>query len=410
MSRRSVLAKVRSFGTEGRKGDPAEELPGSDHVFEHIVFRGSDIKDLQVVSAAPAYTPPPPLNDPSIVSPAKEPAAPQPVAKSETRAPKPTVDDVTSKMGQLEVKEAEKPKEKKQRAPKPSTDAAPKPAISAEPPATEKEKPARSEVSPAANVQAQGQADGNQQVSQVDGNRGPRPSSQQQNANGTRGGRGGFRGGRGRGAGYRGPRMKIPDNDFDFESANAKFNKSEIVAEAIQPAVEVKVEVPTTDDDQKTFYNKTSSFFDDISCDSKDRAGGERRVMRGFEERKLNMETFGQTSIDNRGYNRRGGYRRGGGRGGRGGQRYNHNNNTGGNGGNGGNSNYNNNNGNAARPQQDEIEVKHLSNQTCLSMFEAVWNVCLAFQNSKVFKGHFYVDSICSAVVVTEAEWLEWVE
>ncbi|KAK3387526.1 Scd6-like Sm domain-containing protein [Podospora didyma] len=135
-----------------------------------------------------------------------------------------------------------------------------------------------------------------------------------------------------RGRGPRPTKVEVPDSDFDFASANAKFNKQEVVKEAIagSPLVETaNGELPTPEavvdapESVPPAYNKTRSFFDNISSEAKDRQenagpkpGG--REWRGEEQRR-NMETFGQGSVDGSGYRGfRGGRGRGRGRGGRG--------------------------------------------------------------------------------------------
>lgn len=129
---------------------------------------------------------------------------------------------------------------------------------------------------------------------------------------------------RGRGRGGRPAKVEVPDADFDFAQSNAKFNKEDVVKEAIagSPASEAPA-VPVTEGSEPlegavpVAYNKSRSFFDNISSEARERAenhgqkpGG--REWRGEEQRR-NMETFGQGSVD-------GGYRnyRGRGRGGRG--------------------------------------------------------------------------------------------
>lgn len=149
-----------------------------------------------------------------------------------------------------------------------------------------------------------------------------------------RGGHQGQRGGRG-GARNQHKKIEVPESDYDFETANAKFNKQDLVKEAIasgSPAAEVEAlaNEPEADETESfsappasvpNLYNRTASFFDNISSESRDReenntarAGG--REWRG-EEEKRNIETFGQGSVDGyRGRGRGRGYRgRGYGRG-----------------------------------------------------------------------------------------------
>ncbi|KAH7367170.1 putative G2/M phase checkpoint control protein Sum2 [Plectosphaerella cucumerina] len=141
--------------------------------------------------------------------------------------------------------------------------------------------------------------------------------------------------GRGRGRGGRQPQAKVevPDSDFDFDQANAKFNKTDLVKEAIAgPQTDIIADGPSpeiVEESPATAYNKKSSFFDNISSEAKDRADNQGqkpggREWRGEEQRK-NMETFGQGSVDggHRNYRGRGrgrgrgfGRGRGGGNGG----------------------------------------------------------------------------------------------
>ncbi|KAL9097799.1 MAG: hypothetical protein Q9165_000125 [Trypethelium subeluteriae] len=189
-------------------------------------------------------------------------------------------------------------------------------------------------------------------------------SEMRTDAHARQGGRGSFGAprGRGRGRGRGGHdagaarRIEVPSDDFDFESANKKFNKQDLVKEAIASGSPLggtaaaaeengaawtngtavkeagaegaekkdKEDVVIPGPAGTAMYNRASSFFDDISSDLKDRE--ESKVVNGremrSEERKKNFETFGQGSVDGGAY--RGGFRgRGRGRGGfRGGRGY----------------------------------------------------------------------------------------
>lgn len=102
----------------------------------------------------------------------------------------------------------------------------------------------------------------------------------------------------------------IKAKEFDISSANAGFDKAVILAE---------VAASTTSEAVK--YSK-DSFFDNLSCESIDRAEGRSMRITGQAERKMNLDTFG--AIAARSNHHRGGYGnyRGGGRGGAGGGGY----------------------------------------------------------------------------------------
>jgi protein LSM14 len=64
------LENVRSFGTEGRRGGGEDEAAPSDQIYEYIVFRGKDVKDLRVEqgpSTVKENKPPAVPDDPAIV-------------------------------------------------------------------------------------------------------------------------------------------------------------------------------------------------------------------------------------------------------------------------------------------------------------------------------------------------------
>ncbi|KAJ3593638.1 hypothetical protein NHX12_005972 [Muraenolepis orangiensis] len=159
-------------------------------------------------------------------------------------------------------------------------------------------------------------------------------------------GRGGGNRGRGRYNVRRDGPVKF-EEDFDFETANAQFNKDEIDKE-LQSKLKLKDEKPEKalngeekasaeqpaaeapgDEEEpgssSCYYDKTKSFFDNLSCDDL-RKGGDRGFSKDrrptwADERRTNAETFGlpMRHSRGRGYRGRGGMGMGmGPRGGRG--------------------------------------------------------------------------------------------
>ena len=72
-----MLTPVRSWGTEGRcaaAGQPQDEVPGSEKVYDYIVFRAADVVDLRIDDPSPAQAETPAAA--AAPSPAPAPAAP----------------------------------------------------------------------------------------------------------------------------------------------------------------------------------------------------------------------------------------------------------------------------------------------------------------------------------------------
>ncbi|KAJ9075039.1 hypothetical protein DSO57_1000323 [Entomophthora muscae] len=253
--------KVVSFGTEGRLGT-GRDVPPSSNVFEHIVFKAAEITALKLVEpAAPDYQQSPAFYDPAIVESAKGPA-PQSHA-TPTMAPSPfqdgynqTVNAPQPYIPQPSSVPAYPPQNASYSSPRPHNDSVPSYAQSAAAPVNQQPRNA-----PRSN------------------NRQDHHQSRPRNT------------------------PTLPKQDFDFESFNAQFNKEEVLKEIAGDGFEHSSEAaPFTD--PKNFYDKKSSFFDNISCDSKNKAEGVTRDrLTSGQGRKTNQETFGENYSSNN-YNR----------------------------------------------------------------------------------------------------------
>ncbi|XP_055365018.1 protein LSM14 homolog B-like isoform X2 [Betta splendens] len=288
-----ALAKVKSYGTEDRHTD--RPVPPKDEMYEYIIFRGSDIKDITVSEAPKIHHGLP--RDPAIVqSSLGSPCAAYHPRWSPYRDVMPTYNQLaaSSLLNQQYnaalglVRRAPMVEQAVQTVPLTST--------------TQKKgktSPRPQNRQPARPVQRAARAGSQLQKENLPTSRAPSQPSASKNQGLSSDSqkqrqKQGSRRSRNRSRGQLLVKSSKPttlqfESDFDFETANAQFKDDltkEVVVEEVTEEAQDNQSVPEEEPHGDKYYDKAKCFFDNISSDFKP-----RRTW--AEEKKLNMETFG---------------------------------------------------------------------------------------------------------------------
>ncbi|KAM9648390.1 protein LSM14 homolog B isoform X5 [Harpia harpyja] len=329
-----ALAKVRSFGTEDRPTD--RPAPPREEIYEYIIFRGSDIKDITVCEPPKAQHTLP--QDPAIVQSSLGSASTssfQPhVPYSPFRGMPPYSQLAASSLLSQQyaaslglgagfpsvhpVRKSPMVEQAVQTGPVDNMNSQKPPPVKVTPGVQRNGRQVpqgnskTNDTVQAAPVQTQGQVNDENRRPQRrrSGNRRTRNRSRGQNRPTT----------------VKENTIKF-EGDFDFESANAQFNREELDKEFKKklnfkddkaetgeekgdPGVATQNNDGNAEEDllgPNCYYDKSKSFFDNISSELK---SSSRRTT-WAEERKLNTETFGVSGRFLRGRSFRGGFRGG---------------------------------------------------------------------------------------------------
>ncbi|XP_069861226.1 protein LSM14 homolog B isoform X2 [Dipodomys merriami] len=340
-----ALAKVRSFGTEDRPTD--RPAPPREEIYEYIIFRGSDIKDITVCEPPKAQHTLP--QDPAIVQSSLGSASASPFQPHVPYSPfrgMPSYGQLAASSLLSQQYAATLGLEKLVSPPasaaasSPSSSPSPQPVseldMSSEPP----QLASKGAGFPSTPVGKSPMVEQAVQTGSVD-NLNAKKLLPSKNTSGTQlSGRqvqpssktsSGHRRTRNRSRGQNRP-ANVKENtikfegDFDFESANAQFNREELdkefkkklnfkdnkaeKGEEKDPTVVTQSDETPAEEDllgPNCYYDKSKSFFDNISSELKTSS----RRTTWAEERKLNTETFGVSGRFLRGRSSRGGFRGG---------------------------------------------------------------------------------------------------